>query len=400
MGKIRDLDLLNEINILYHNKIVLYGAGDYGKRAIKLMEQLGIHILGVCDSDEGKVGKKIAGYKILSILELSQIFKKESLIIIMTMARPSHINQVLDNLDQYGMTDIACYTYFALKFSVEFHINDPRIKECYRENFQLARKMYNANVYGDRVNLIRRYIWASELHDVVLVLTPRKVGTTSVAESLIKSSIYSIQTDRLMPGSWTNEKAFDKNEWLHFLKSEKRIRVISLIRDPISRAISDYFYGLCMDGYSRNYLTIKPNIYQGINAFIEAEIKVGEYGSVFEWFNQEIEGAFGIDIYQHNFDKEKGYTIICKDNIELLLIKMEKLNDCQEVIGQFAGVEGFQLIRENEGSEKLYKFAYDEFKKTVEIPQHIINFYYANNKKMDYFYTTEEKDYFRKKWTR
>lgn len=400
MGKIQDLDLLNEINILYSNKIVLYGAGDYGRRAIKLLEQLEIPILGVCDSDEKKVGKKIASYDILSIQELSRFSKEESMIVIMTMAKPKHIKQVQENLDCYGMADIACYTYFALKFTVEFHINDPRIKESYRENFRLARKMYNANVYGDRVNLIRRYIWTSGLHDVVLVLTPRKVGTTSVAESLIKASVHSIQTDRLMPGDWSTEKAFNKDEWLHFLNSEKRIRVISLIRDPISRAISDYFYGLCMEGYSRNYLVIKQNIYQGINAFMEAEIKVGDYGSVFEWFNQEIGGAFGINIYQHSFDKEKGYTIIRKNNIELLLIKMEKLNDCQEVVGRFAGVEGFKLIRENEGSEKPYKFAYDELKKTVEVPKHIIDFYYENNKAMDHFYTTNEKNIFRKKWTK
>lgn len=397
--RIRDLDLLRDINILYNHKIILYGAGDYGKRACKLLEQLNIPVFGICDSNEEKWGQTINGCRILSIQELLCAAKSEDIIIIVAIANPCLVEDVLHTLDGCGLQDTACYTYFALKYTVEFHINDERIPESYRENFRIARKLYNENVYGDRMNLIRAFIWKRALYDMVLVLTPRKVGTTSVARSLIQSSVYTIQTDRLMPGDWTNEKVADKEETIRLFRNGKGIKVISLIRDPIARALSDYFYGLDIEGYARAYLPVRPDIFQGVTDFMEEEIQTGSHGAVFEWFDREIRGSFGIDIWAHDFDKEKGYTIIRKDNIELLLIKMEKLNDCQSVIGQFAGAENFSLAKENAGSERLYHFAYNEFKKAFRVPQHILDFYYKENKAMDYFYTEEEKKKFMKKWS-
>ena len=80
------------------------------------------------------------------------------------------------------------------------------------------------------------------------------------------------------------------------------------------------------------------------------------------------------------------------------MIKTEKLNECQEVIGKFVEADDFKLVNENVGARKPYKFAYDEIKKSFTIPEHIINFYYKGNKAMDHFYTEEEKERFIKKW--
>ena len=82
------------------------------------------------------------------------------------------------------------------------------------------------------------------------------------------------------------------------------------------------------------------------------------------------------------------------------MIKTEKLNDCQEVIGEFVEAENFKLVNDNVGNQKPYKFVYDEIKKSIQIPEHIINFYYKGNKAMDHFYTEEEKENFIRKWTR
>lgn len=84
---------------------------------------------------------------------------------------------------------------------------------------------------------------------------------------------------------------------------------------------------------------------------------------MFEWFDLEIKENFGIDVYGYDFDKERGFQIIRQDNVELLLMKLEKLDDCQEIIGEFVGAEDFKLIKSNMGNNKLYKFAYNELKK-------------------------------------
>ena len=67
--------------------------------------------------------------------------------------------------------------------------------------------------------------------------------------------------------------------------------------------------------------------FEGVKRFLETEKKTGNCGAVFEWFNVELKEPLGLDIYQYEFDKMRGYQIIEKDNIELLLIKLEKLDE-------------------------------------------------------------------------
>ncbi len=398
MPKIRDLELLSDIDIIYNNKIALFGAGDYGKRALRLLGQLGISVVGFCDSKEEKWGNLIEGHKVFSLQELAQCFRDDHVIIIITIAMPSQVEEVLKTLDHYGMSEALCYTYFSLKFTVEFHLEDARIDQSFREELKTARKLYLDWLYSDRVNIIRQLLYSTKLYETILVLTPRKVGTTSVAKSIAKCAVHSIQTDRVCLGNWTKEKNPDRREVLGILHKEKKVKIISLIREPIARAISDYFYGMEISGYLRDYIPVGSDIYDGIRIFLEKETKIGNYGYVFDWFNTEIKDMFGIDIYQYPFDREKGYQIIYKDNIELLLLKMEKLDVCQDIIGKFVGAENFKLIRDNVGTEKLYKFAYTELKKTIKIPEPIIDFYYKENAAMDHFYTEKEKELFTEKW--
>ncbi len=399
MVKVRDLEMLSNMDIIFDKKIILFGAGDYGKRALRLLDKLGISILGFSDSSKDKWGKMLEGNEIFSVDEVARRASGEDIIIIITMASPSYVEQVLEMLTTYGMLETSCYTYFALKFTVEMHLKDSRITDSFREEFNRAKRLYLESLYSSRVNIIRQFLFLTNLFETVFVLTPRKVGTTSVAQSLAKFSVHCLQTDRIRLGDWTEEKSPDKQEVLKVLYNEKKVKIISLVRDPIARALSDYFYGMEIYGYIRDYLPIRPDIYQAIIAFMEEEVKRGDFGYVFDWFDLEIKDMFGIDIYQYDFDKEKGYQIICKDNIELLLIKMEKLDECYEAIGQFVEIDDFSLVRNNVGEEKLYKFAYNELKRKIEIPTHIMDFYYHGNAAMDHFYTEREKRGFIKKWS-
>ena len=87
--------------------------------------------------------------------------------------------------------------------------------------------------------------------------------------------------------------------------------------------------------------------FEGVKRFLETEKKTGNCGAVFEWFNVELKEPLGLDIYQYEFDKMRGYQIIEKDNIELLLIKLEKLDECSEVIGRFVGKDNFSIVKSN-----------------------------------------------------
>ena len=407
MPKIRDLDLLKNMDILYNNKIILYGAGGAGKRAVRMLKESGIQILGFSDSNEARWGEAVEGNRILDLEQLSKIVKAESAIIIISIENLNSVEQVLEVLDTYGMSEAACYTFFALKNTIELHIDDVRINESYRTEMKL-RKALDAElvIANKRRNMLSMLIRAS-LTNTILVFQPGKVGSSTVTKSLAEVNIPCEHIHSLF-GRWNNLEV-DKNLFLtgieaisHF-HSAKKLKIISLLREPVSRNVSGYFQPF------RNYIYmnrvhkevfIQPDTYEGIRRLLEKEIQKGTYGAMFEWFNMELKEPFGIDVLECDFDKEKGYGIVQNDIIELLLIKLEKLNACEEVIGKFVGVDDFKLINSNVENDKPYKFVYEEVKETIEIPEHILDFYYKDNRAMDHFYSHEEKEQFRKKWSR
>ena len=51
MVKVKDLDLLKKMDILFENEIILYGAGNCGRKACQLLRKIKIPILGFGDSN-------------------------------------------------------------------------------------------------------------------------------------------------------------------------------------------------------------------------------------------------------------------------------------------------------------------------------------------------------------
>lgn len=398
MIKIKDLELLKNVDVLFENEIILYGAGDYGKRAYNLLKGLELPVLGFCDSNITKWGEEIEGCKVMSFCEMKDILAEKNKILIFAIADPRSVEQVLEVLERQGMQEINCYTYFALKKTVESHINDYRINEKFRKNEKEKTELF-CNYKAQRKEFIALSALYSAISDgnVFLVFQPGKVGSSSVYESLKRERIFCYHIHEFT-GNYGWIKTFEKaQKGLWALHKAEKVKIISLVRDPIARGISSYFQRMQESVRGIGY-ALEPDAYKGVIAFLTDETEKGTYGNMFEWFDIEMKGTFGIDVYQHDFDKRKGYQIIQQDNMELLLLKLEKLNDCVEIIGQFAGVKDFKLMKANMGSDKLYYFAYEELKKTIEIPQSILDFYYKDNFAMDHFYTLEEKEAFYKKW--
>ena len=158
-------------------------------------------------------------------------------------------------MEECGISDVDCYTYFALKFTIEFHIDDWRIGDVYRENFHKAKMAYveymQNVVDNDKLGCLFSYM----LYDSVLIWQPGKVGSSSVFRSLVernircnhlhhlaanvnlnvkKNSIW----NKLQPYQKLNQRG-DISSFL--LNGSERMKIISLVRDPIGRSISHYF---------------------------------------------------------------------------------------------------------------------------------------------------------------
>lgn len=117
-----------------------------------------------------------------------------------------------------------------------------------------------------------------------------------------------------------------------------------------------------------------------------------------EWFDEQLKKNLGIDVFQYPFDQKKGYTIIKKDNIELFLFKVEKMEAVSDKISEFAGTDKLPDINANAAKQKWYRLAYAQFRKEIQLPAEYVNHYYERNVKMDYFYSQEEKAGFLNQW--
>lgn len=402
MAQIKDLELIKDINILLQNNVVIYGGGNYGKLAVKELEEAGIPVYCACDSSAEKWGETLEGkVNIISPMELGELRKNKNIVVIISINSPQQIKQVLKMLDYCGMKDLVCYTYFGLTQVLSF-----RTAELGLTEFERRKKEYLTSMLAE--GYVRR-VSCNTVHNLltsnpILVYQSTKVGSVTVHASLYYAGV-NAEHIHYLNGSWYKPLSlkkinFDieqKQEERDLLRNLEKVKIITLVREPISRDISFFFqlvnYNLAIK--ERYHL---PDMLTAINRYIDDFSNFEKLGYQFEWFNHEIKEVFGVDIYNYEFDKERGYQIIYDKNVEILAIKMEKLSQCEEIIGQFANLKDFKLNRGNSASDKLYSFAYEEVKEQIRIPRKIVDRYYKNNPAMDHFYTENEKAAFLKRW--
>ena len=116
------------------------------------------------------------------------------------------------------------------------------------------------------------------------------------------------------------------------------------------------------------------------------------------WFDVEMKTVFGIDVFSSEFPKSMGYEIFRGHYADVLLIRLENLNECwNEACGEFLNTEFAPLYKENVGQEKGYQTAYRNFIDSIKIPEtHIERMY--KSRYMQHFYSNEDINYFKQKW--
>jgi len=395
--QINDLELIENIDILFKNDIVLYGAKACGKETQYFLKNAGVTVAFFCDGDSSKWGGGIDSIKILSPDELKRLDSDKKIVIIIASLDSFIIDQIINSIANLNLNTNKVYTRLALNLSIIQNINDKRINEAYRNRMIFSDKL-RKNMINDYFNIHQCYLVIPrciEQYNNILVYQPAKVGSTTIVESLNKLGINCAHLHFF--NAWKN-KASDYYQNLY--KNMESVKIITLVREPISRLLSLIFYLII---YFDDYFKYLPSGTKLLDLCIKNlrwqnfEAELYRYNQ-FDWFDNELKAVFDIDIYSYPFDKEKGFSIFKKNNIELLAIKLEKLNTLESVIGNFINVPHFKLENSNEGENKIYKYLYKNVKDSIKIPKEIFSEYYENNQKMNHFYSEEEKVNFLKKW--
>ncbi len=241
----------------------------------------------------------------------------------------------------------------------------------------------------------------------VLVFTMAKVGSSSVYHSLKNQSdipcfhIHSLsieeelraikicQQNGVYPGS--RSPVFMLHKYL--LETQENYKVISLFRNPIERNLSAFFEAFEI------HMGVPIHLFKGSLQDIEAVFyKKLDHTYCKNWFDNHLKEGTGVDVYEHDFAKAKGYAVIKGSQTDVLLLN-SNLEDTlkSKLVGDFCCLKDFTIKNVNVTNTKKGAALYAEFKSYIRFPKSYLDDQ-LGSKYMGHFFTKEEKEMLYEKW--
>lgn len=168
----------------------------------------------------------------------------------------------------------------------------------------------------------------------------------------------------------------------HINSEKPKVKIITLVREPVSRNISAFFQNFKRDT-GKDVLDANLSISQIRNVFL----KNYPHEVPLVWFDNNIKKHFKIDVYQYPFPS-CGFLQIHKGNTSLLILRHDLKNQQKEkLISEFTGISNLALSNDNVGSEKRYADLYSDFKESKLPLSHL--YYLASSRYMKHFFRPE-----------
>ncbi len=173
-------------------------------------------------------------------------------------------------------------------------------------------------------------------------------------------------------------------------------RIISILREPVARNVSAFF--LDIERFFPNFYKRYQNKEISLSEMKEVFLNEFPHEMPLDWFEVEMEGAFGLNVFDQEYDDRKGYLTLEDNNVSLLVIKLERLNDCyKEAFKTFFGKEPEALVNthvtENDKCSSMYK----DFLREVVLPEEYLSKMYDCNY-VRHFFSEKEVSEFKNKW--
>lgn len=387
---IKDLELMKDITPLFKKRIVIWGMGQKGRaimQEIVAISQSKIDFL-LCDSNSNLWGTHIEGTVIYSPEKVRKLLlevEPEEIMILVTVCSILIQEEIIKNIYNLYGTSVNICTEYAVEWGIYLGINNSYVDDAYRKTKLAERE--KARITHQEMNnqeIISYFEQVPMQNDeIILIYQPGKVASTSVYKSIQ-------QYNRHVFHCHTLDGIVKTSSDLYQFLNMKSGKIISIVREPIARQIAAMWQNI----HNINRYSAEVDFEEIENYYFKSGFENTEYN----WFNDEIKRYFDIDIFEHPFDREKGYSIIKQGNIQLLLMKMEKINELEGIIGDFLEIDSFELRNSNIGGHKSYRYALQSFKDSFAISQKTLKRIYEENKFVKYFYTEQERQYFYEKW--
>ncbi|MCR5667280.1 MAG: putative capsular polysaccharide synthesis family protein [Eubacterium sp.] len=392
---------IEQIELLKQKKLICCGQySEYGKAYQLHREIKEVTIACFCEtSDISYQSEKEFGLMdyesipIVSVNEINARYKEDDYLIVILDQEAERIrDEVLKKCPDITQM----ITWFGLYYGVMLNQNKLSMSETFSDKLQLiiksCQQTMGVETQGERArNMLE--------DEVLLIYQPGKVGSTTVSTSLELFGVPSIHSHFIVD--------YQKKHWGYNLSTkeiyqyfrehiqEKKVRIITMIRDPLSVMISSTFDRFGDENAIK--WNLNGDVLSHIHKQIKQEMKTLRYGNTAQWFKDELKALTGIDVLDEPFDRDAGYALWKNGNISVLMLTCEQLDNNAKCIGDFVNLPNFLLVRDNDGAKKNYRFYYNEIKNRIRFSKEELDYYYQNDF-YRHFYTEEQLKKFRKKW--
>ena len=244
---------------------------------------------------------------------------------------------------------------------------------------------------------------------VYLVYTLGKVGSQTIyitlREKILESDVFHLH---FVSDSWFNNpnKILSKKpeaikiaqKVRSIVSSNKKIKIISLVRDPIAKTISQIFQTPEAFGFTEiELLNMKP---KDICHVLTHQAK-SHFHHPSQWFEQEFLDFTGLDIYRTPFEYSCRKQTDKFNMFEFLILRNEDLQFEEQIINslqKFIGKPIDNLIVGNKTNDKITGDIYKKVKNQISFNNDFLNEIYSS-KYCQHFYSKIEIEEFKKRWT-
>jgi hypothetical protein len=218
-----------------------------------------------------------------------------------------------------------------------------------------------------------------------------KVGSKSIQSSILRG-----HPDKLIPHLHFAQEMLLTYEDSYYSYPEiirlnkKGIKFIAGVRDPVGRVISGWIQAFFEPESSITFSETNERI---INAKTYADLYANEMKTIVNWFDHNF--YCGIDVYNTDFNLDKGFSLITNGVHKLLVYKIDKLDGLWEEISEFTGLP-LEPTHDNLSKDKgeIAKKLLDNRKK-VRLPYSLVQEISETRYMKHFFSSTEIEEFIR-----
>lgn len=175
--------------------------------------------------------------------------------------------------------------------------------------------------------------------------------------------------------------------------SDREIKIVTLVREPIGRNISAFFQGL--DRWTR---VTDAHINVPMVSLIETFHRDFLHGWPLAWFDEEFRAVTGIDVYGRPFPAVAGHQRISQGRFDVLIMRHDLADSIKgQCLSEFLGIPGIEIVQDNRAEDKTYFDRYRAFQAAVRLSpayvEEMLGSQYAQH-----FFPPDELDRLRSKW--